>query len=143
MKKCNCGQPRGIGIHQPECDTLNNLTFEDFKGVLFFRDFPEDMLRYATGFHHMIDERPEFYAAAMHSELLYNLQEVFAPEHPQRTIDAMVEVHENWFSHHFNDERLTSLRKSRIIAQELGFSISHKIGFKVSSEHFFGIYGND
>ncbi|MNU05830.1 hypothetical protein D3C72_2507800 [compost metagenome] len=55
----------------------------------------------------------------------------------------MVDVHNAWFASHFSEERLTALRKGRIIAQEYGFSVSVKIGFKVSAEHFFGIYRND
>lgn len=140
MNKCNCKQPR-IGVHQPECNIFKDLTFKDFtEHSTYFRDLPEDLLDFAVGFQHLIDERPEFYAAAMHSELLTSLQEVFSADHPRQTADAMVEVHKKWFATHFTAERLTALQKHRVIAQEYGFSVGHQSSFEVDANHFFGFY---
>lgn len=141
MNKCNCKQPERIGVHLATCEVFKDLTFEDFKEhALYFRDIAEDLLKYAKGFEYFIDERPEFYAAAMHSELITNLNEVFAADYPRETIDAMITVHEQWFATHFTPQRLTALQKGRVIAQEYGFATSTLISFKVDAHHFFGFY---
>ena len=141
MNKCSCNQPERIGVHLATCAIFKDLTFDDFKEhALGMKDLAEDLLTYAKGFQHLIDERPEFYAAAMHSELLYDLQGVFDPSNPKTTADVMIDVHKAWFASHFSDNRLTELRKNRVIAQEYGFSTSVLISFKVDAHHFFGFY---
>lgn len=141
MNKCSCKQPERIGVHLPTCDVFVGLTFKDFtEHALYFRDLPADLLEFAIGFQHLLDERPEFYAAAMHAELLYDLQGVFDASQPRATVDAMVDVHKAWFASHFSAERLTALQKNRVIAQEYGFSVSHQSSFKVDANHFFGFY---